>query len=102
MVSGGDNRTILKPRNDDRTYKQVVLSNGLQVLLVSDPDTDKVCLVSWLMSQCSFFFFLLFKSYQVEDEKYLFRSWPLGTSTVTNCRFASLLKIFSLHGRNNC
>ncbi|XP_024375007.1 insulin-degrading enzyme-like 1, peroxisomal isoform X1 [Physcomitrium patens] len=41
MVSGGDNRTILKPRNDDRTYKQVVLSNGLQVLLVSDPDTDK-------------------------------------------------------------
>lgn len=43
MVSGGgESPTIVKPRNDDREYKRVLLSNGLQVLLVSDPDTDKV------------------------------------------------------------
>lgn len=33
---------ILKPLNDKREYKRIVLSNGLKVLLVSDPDTDKV------------------------------------------------------------
>jgi len=42
MVSGGGETTIVKPRNDDREYKRLLLSNGLQVLLVSDPDTDKV------------------------------------------------------------
>lgn len=46
MVScgGGEIRstTIEKPRNDDREYKRVLLANGLQVLLVSDPHTDKV------------------------------------------------------------
>jgi secreted Zn-dependent insulinase-like peptidase len=44
MVSGGGEATIaiVKPRNDDREYKRVLLSNGLQILLVSDPDTDKV------------------------------------------------------------
>uniref|UniRef100_A0A7I4B9I0 Insulin-degrading enzyme-like 1, peroxisomal n=1 Tax=Physcomitrium patens TaxID=3218 RepID=A0A7I4B9I0_PHYPA len=40
MVSG-DHSTIVKPRNDEREYKRVLLSNGLQVLLVSDPETDK-------------------------------------------------------------
>lgn len=38
----GESSVIVKPRNDDRDYKRVLLSNGLQVLLVSDPDTDKV------------------------------------------------------------
>ncbi|KAG0597423.1 hypothetical protein M758_UG337100 [Ceratodon purpureus] len=41
MVSGGGEGAIVKPRNDDREYKRVVLANGLQVLLVTDPDTDK-------------------------------------------------------------
>ncbi|KAJ7565037.1 hypothetical protein O6H91_02G045200 [Diphasiastrum complanatum] len=32
---------IWKPRNDKRSYRRAVLSNQLQVLLISDPDTDK-------------------------------------------------------------
>lgn len=32
---------ILKARNDERQYRKVVLTNELQVLLVSDPATDK-------------------------------------------------------------
>jgi insulysin len=33
---------ILKPRNDDRQYRRIALSNGLQALLISDPLTEKV------------------------------------------------------------
>jgi insulysin len=33
---------ITKPRNDKREYRRVVLPNALELLLVSDPDTDKV------------------------------------------------------------
>jgi len=33
---------ILKPRTDKREYRRVVLPNDLQVLIISDPDTDKV------------------------------------------------------------
>lgn len=33
--------TIVKPRNDKREYKSLLLPNSLQVLLISDPDTDK-------------------------------------------------------------
>lgn len=33
---------IVKPRNDIREYRTVLLPNGLQVLLISDPETDKV------------------------------------------------------------
>lgn len=33
---------ITKPRTDTRDYKRIVLPNSLQVLLISDPDTDKV------------------------------------------------------------
>jgi len=40
MEQGGD-LTIVKPLNDKREYKRVVLPNGLQILLISDPDTDK-------------------------------------------------------------
>ncbi|KAL5198469.1 hypothetical protein ABZP36_001981 [Zizania latifolia] len=32
---------ITKPRNDKRGYRRVVLSNALECLLISDPDTDK-------------------------------------------------------------
>ncbi|KAD0702505.1 hypothetical protein E3N88_43836 [Mikania micrantha] len=32
---------IFKPRNDTRTYRRIILPNSLQVLLISDPDTDK-------------------------------------------------------------
>lgn len=35
---------ILKPRTDKREYRTIVLHNSLQVLLISDPDTDKVSL----------------------------------------------------------
>jgi secreted Zn-dependent insulinase-like peptidase len=33
---------IVKPRNDKREYRRVVLPNSLEVCLISDPDTDKV------------------------------------------------------------
>jgi secreted Zn-dependent insulinase-like peptidase len=36
---------IRKPGNDSREYRAVVLPNELRVLLVSDPDTDKVCAI---------------------------------------------------------
>ncbi|EYU18739.1 hypothetical protein ABFS82_10G164400 [Erythranthe guttata] len=32
---------IIKPRNDKREYRRIVLPNNLQVLLISDPETDK-------------------------------------------------------------
>lgn len=32
---------ILKARNDKREYRRIVLENSLEVLLISDPDTDK-------------------------------------------------------------
>ncbi|CAI9099928.1 OLC1v1036825C1 [Oldenlandia corymbosa var. corymbosa] len=32
---------IVKPRNDKREYRRIVLDNALQVLLISDPETDK-------------------------------------------------------------
>ncbi|KAA8517097.1 hypothetical protein F0562_017390 [Nyssa sinensis] len=32
---------IMKPRTDNREYRRIVLQNSLQVLLISDPDTDK-------------------------------------------------------------
>uniref|UniRef100_M4D0T7 Uncharacterized protein n=1 Tax=Brassica campestris TaxID=3711 RepID=M4D0T7_BRACM len=36
-----DGVEILKPRTDNREYRKIVLKNSLQVLLISDPDTDK-------------------------------------------------------------
>ncbi|PNH06712.1 Zinc-metallopeptidase, peroxisomal, partial [Tetrabaena socialis] len=32
---------LIKPANDDHTYRHLVLPNRLRVLLVSDPTTDK-------------------------------------------------------------
>lgn len=34
--------TILKARTDKREYRRIVLKNSLEVLLISDPETDKV------------------------------------------------------------
>ena len=34
-------QTIVKSPNDTRTYRSIVLDNGMKVLLVSDPKTDK-------------------------------------------------------------
>ncbi|MBA0792698.1 hypothetical protein Gohar_017174 [Gossypium harknessii] len=41
MAVGREDVEILKPRIDKREYRRIVLRNSLQVLLISDPDTDK-------------------------------------------------------------
>ncbi|KAK9169838.1 hypothetical protein Syun_001978 [Stephania yunnanensis] len=41
MAVGITESEITKPRTDKREYRRVVLPNSLQVLLISDPDTDK-------------------------------------------------------------
>ncbi|KAK4412955.1 Insulin-degrading enzyme-like 1, peroxisomal [Sesamum alatum] len=43
MAVGGitEEVQIIKPRNDKREYRRIVLQNNLQVLLISDPETDK-------------------------------------------------------------
>jgi insulysin len=42
MAVENENAEIVKARIDKRNYKRIVLRNSLQVLLISDPDTDKV------------------------------------------------------------
>ncbi|XP_021724126.1 insulin-degrading enzyme-like 1, peroxisomal [Chenopodium quinoa] len=44
---------ILKPRTDKRDYKRIVLPNSLEILLISDPDTDK-CAASMNVNVGSF------------------------------------------------
>ncbi|CAJ2671458.1 unnamed protein product [Trifolium pratense] len=41
MAVENENAEIVKARIDKRNYKRIVLRNSLQVLLISDPDTDK-------------------------------------------------------------
>ncbi|KAL2320761.1 hypothetical protein Fmac_029730 [Flemingia macrophylla] len=41
MAVGNDDVEIVKARIDKRDYRRVVHGNSLQVLLISDPDTDK-------------------------------------------------------------
>ncbi|MQL75669.1 hypothetical protein Taro_008043 [Colocasia esculenta] len=41
MAVGVDDVEFAKARTDKREYRRVVLSNSLEVLLISDPDTDK-------------------------------------------------------------
>ncbi|KAB2000905.1 hypothetical protein ES319_D12G263800v1 [Gossypium barbadense] len=41
MAIGREDVEILKPRIDKREYRRIVLRNSLQVLLISDLDTDK-------------------------------------------------------------
>ncbi|CAF2039783.1 unnamed protein product [Brassica rapa] len=48
-----DGVEILKPRTDNREYRKIVLKNSLQVLLISDPDTNK-CAASMSVSIRSF------------------------------------------------
>lgn len=42
MAVGDKEGEIVKPRTDKRQYRRVVLRNSLEVLLISDPATDKV------------------------------------------------------------
>ncbi|XP_068647426.1 insulin-degrading enzyme-like 1, peroxisomal [Aristolochia californica] len=41
MAVGVGDVQILKPRTDKREYRRIVLPNALEVLLISDPETDK-------------------------------------------------------------
>ncbi|KAJ4971806.1 hypothetical protein NE237_004905 [Protea cynaroides] len=41
MAVGKEEVEILKPRTDKREYRRIVLPNCLEVLLISDPETDK-------------------------------------------------------------
>lgn len=50
---GWEEVEIVKPRSDKREYRRVVLKNSLEVLLISDPDTDK-CAASMDVSVGSF------------------------------------------------
>ncbi|XP_021283487.1 insulin-degrading enzyme-like 1, peroxisomal [Herrania umbratica] len=53
MAVGKEDVEIIKPRTDKREYRRIVLRNSLQVLLVSDPDTDK-CAASMSVGVGSF------------------------------------------------
>ncbi|KAK3446700.1 hypothetical protein EUGRSUZ_A02359 [Eucalyptus grandis] len=53
MAVGREEVEIVKPRSDKREYRRVVLRNALEVLLISDPDTDK-CAASMDVSVGSF------------------------------------------------
>ncbi|WCJ33462.1 Insulin-degrading enzyme-like 2 [Euphorbia peplus] len=53
MAVGKDDEVILQPRTDAREYRRIVLANSLQVLLISDPETDK-CAASMDVSVGSF------------------------------------------------
>lgn len=41
-AAGGSNVEFIRARSDKREYRRVVLANALEILLISDPDTDKV------------------------------------------------------------
>ncbi|KAF6158546.1 hypothetical protein GIB67_040060 [Kingdonia uniflora] len=41
-INKEEEAVIIKPRNDKREYRRIVLPNSLQALLISDPETDKV------------------------------------------------------------
>ncbi|XP_048142038.1 insulin-degrading enzyme-like 1, peroxisomal isoform X1 [Rhodamnia argentea] len=53
MAVGRSDVEIVKPRSDKRDYRRIVLKNSLEVLLISDPDTDK-CAASMDVSVGSF------------------------------------------------
>ncbi|XP_020398150.1 insulin-degrading enzyme-like 1, peroxisomal isoform X2 [Zea mays] len=40
-AAGGSNVEFIRARSDKREYRRVVLANALEILLISDPDTDK-------------------------------------------------------------
>ncbi|KAI6696774.1 hypothetical protein NL676_016893 [Syzygium grande] len=53
MAVGREEVEIVKPRSDKREYRRIVLRNALEVLLISDPETDK-CAASMDVSVGSF------------------------------------------------
>ncbi|TYI50156.1 hypothetical protein E1A91_D12G082200v1 [Gossypium mustelinum] len=53
MGVGREDVEILKPRIDKREYRRIVLRNSLQVLLISDLDTEK-CAISMNVGVGSF------------------------------------------------
>ncbi|OWM67243.1 insulin-degrading enzyme-like 1, peroxisomal [Punica granatum] len=53
MAVGEEEVEIVTARTDKRQYRRVVLKNSLEVLLISDPDTDK-CAASMAVSVGSF------------------------------------------------
>lgn len=73
MAVGKEDVEIVKARIDKRDYRRVVLRNSLQVLLISDPDTDKVEYSSSSISDFDFdfdsdylfFFFISIRSLAV-------------------------------------
>lgn len=67
----GESAEILKPRNDKREYRRIVLDNSLQVLLISDPETDKVSPVFSFLWWCFFLLLLLLLLTPFENEWYL-------------------------------
>lgn len=42
MAIGKEDIEIVKPLTDNREYRRIVLHNSLQVLIISDPETEKV------------------------------------------------------------
>jgi len=42
VAAGSRNVEFIRARSDKREYRRVVLANALEILLISDPDTDKV------------------------------------------------------------
>ncbi|PWZ31468.1 Insulin-degrading enzyme-like 2 [Zea mays] len=40
-AAGSSNVEFIRARSDKREYRRVVLANALEILLISDPDTDK-------------------------------------------------------------
>jgi hypothetical protein len=41
-AAGSSNVEFIRARSDKREYRRVVLANALEILIISDPDTDKV------------------------------------------------------------
>jgi len=41
-TGSSSNVEFIRARSDEREYRRVVLANALEVLVISDPDTDKV------------------------------------------------------------
>ncbi|CAD6236516.1 unnamed protein product [Miscanthus lutarioriparius] len=41
VAAGSSNVEFIRARSDKREYRRVVLANALEILLISDPDTDK-------------------------------------------------------------
>jgi len=42
-ATGSGNVEFIRARSDKREYRRVALANALEVLVISDPDADKVC-----------------------------------------------------------